>query len=83
VLAPPGLLMGTAFPIGMKLASSRDEALTPWLWGVNGALSVVASVLAVAIALSWSISAAFWTGFAAYVAALVTYRSASRAPQPR
>ena len=83
VLAPPGLLMGTAFPIGMKLASSRDEALTPWLWGVNGALSVVASVLAVAIALSWSISAAFWTGFAAYGAALVTYRLASRAPQPR
>jgi membrane protein implicated in regulation of membrane protease activity len=67
----------------MKLAASRADALTPWLWGVNGALSVVASVLAVAIALTWSISAAFWVGFAAYVAAFVTYRSASRAPQPR
>jgi len=79
VLVPPGILMGTAFPLGMKLASSRADALTPWLWGVNGALSVCASVLAVAIALSWSISAAFWAGFAAYVAAFASYRSASRA----
>jgi lipid-binding SYLF domain-containing protein len=70
--------MGTAFPLGMKLAARRADALTPWLWGVNGALSVVASVLAVAVALSWSISAAFWAGFAAYGAALVSYRSASR-----
>ena len=82
VLVPPGLLMGTAFPLGMKLAASRADALTPWLWGVNGALSVVASVLAVAIALTWSISAAFWAGFAAYVGALIAYRAASRTSAP-
>jgi hypothetical protein len=79
VLAPPGVLMGTAFPLGMKLAAGRAPSLAPWLWGVNGAMSVCASVLAVAISLSWSISTAFWAGFAAYAVALLTYRRASRA----
>ena len=72
LLFPAGLLLGMAFPIGMKAASAsgRAAALTPWLWGLNGAASVVASVLSVCIALAWSIPAAYWTGCAAYGAAL-------------
>lgn len=73
MLFPLGLLMGTLFPLGMRLASARSPALTPWLWGVNGATSVCASVLAVVIALSWSISAAFWTGVGCYVMACVAF----------
>jgi hypothetical protein len=61
--------MGTAFPLGMRIASAKAPALTPWLWGVNGATSVCASVLAVVIALSWGIAVAFWTGVACYVVA--------------
>jgi hypothetical protein len=69
VLAAPGVLMGMAFPLGMRLSNDR-AALTPWLWGVNGATSVCASVLAVAIALSTTISMAFWAGWLCYAAAL-------------
>jgi hypothetical protein len=69
VLAVPGVLMGMAFPLGMRLSNDR-AALTPWLWGVNGATSVCASVLAVAIALSTTISMAFWTGWLCYAVAL-------------
>ena len=76
LLAPPGFLMGMAFPLGMKAASLRNRTLTPWLWGLNGATSVVASVLAVCIALTWSISAAFWTGACCYaLAALFLHRA--------
>jgi hypothetical protein len=71
MLAPAGFLMGTAFPLGMKLAARHAPGLAPWLWGINGATSVCASVLAVAIALGASISAAFWTGAACYLAAAV------------
>src|SRR5262249_59252945 len=78
VLFPAGLLMGMAFPLGITLASERTPGLTPWLWGLNGAGSVLASVLAVCIALTWSLSAAFWTGWLAYVAALLAYRRAAR-----
>ncbi len=83
ILFPLGLFMGMAFPMGIKVASARSEALTPWLWGINGAMSVTASVLAVAIALSAGISACFWTGVACYVAALVTFIWASTAPARR
>jgi hypothetical protein len=73
LLFVPGVLMGMAFPLGMRLAHRQSQALTPWLWGVNGATSVCASVLAVAIALSTTISTAFWTGWLCYVAACVAY----------
>ena len=73
MLAPIGLFMGMAFPLGMRLASGRTQALTPWLWGINGAASVCASVLAVVIALYASISAAFWTGVGCYAVALLAF----------
>jgi hypothetical protein len=78
VLFPAGLLMGMAFPLGITIASARAPGLTPWLWGLNGAGSVLASVLAICIALTWSISAAFWTGWGAYILALLAYRRATR-----
>jgi predicted membrane-bound spermidine synthase len=82
ILFPLGLFMGMAFPLGMKLASFRVAAITPWLWGMNGAASVLSSVLATAIALTFSISASFWCGVACYAIALATYAwSVSRQPE--
>jgi hypothetical protein len=77
MLAPVGFFMGMAFPLGMRLASGRAQALTPWLWGINGAASVCASVLAVVIALYASISAAFWTGAGCYAVAFLAFVWAS------
>ncbi len=72
-LFPVGLFLGMAFPLGMTVTSSRAPGLTPWLWGINGATSVCASVVGVAIALSSGISTAFWAGFACYAAALLSF----------
>ncbi len=66
ILAPMGLAMGMPFPTGMKVVSAWPDAPTPFFWGINGATSVCASVLAIAIALSWGISAAFWAGCVCY-----------------
>ena len=82
LLFPAGLLMGMAFPLGLRLAAGHAAALTPWLWGVNGATSVLAAVLAVAIALTWSISTAFWAGVAAYGVALLAFRAGGDASAP-
>src|SRR6185503_6279292 len=49
LIAVMGVLMGMAFPLGMRLAMASRRELAPWLWGVNGATSVFASVLAVVI----------------------------------
>jgi len=71
LLGVPGIFMGMPFPLGMRLALERSPGLAPWLWGINGAFSVGASVLAVALALAFGISAAFWLGAAAYVVAML------------
>ena len=73
ILCPIGLFMGMAFPLGMKAASKGYAELTPWLWGINGATSVCASVLAVAIALQFGISKAYWSGFAWYLVAFLAF----------
>lgn len=72
VLAPIGFMMGMPFPMGIRAAASRPstEDLTPWLWGMNGATSVLASVLAIVVAMNAGITVSFWTGFACYVVAV-------------
>jgi hypothetical protein len=78
LLAVMGVPMGMAFPIGMRIAVASREALAPWLWGINGATSVLASVLAVVIAMASGISAAFWTGVASYAVALAAFAVVAR-----
>ncbi len=75
ILVPLGFFMGMAFPIGMARAMREKPSLAPWLWGINGAASVCASVLAVVIALAAGISAAFWVGAACYAIALLSLQS--------
>jgi hypothetical protein len=82
LLFPAGLVMGMAFPLGMKLAAGRARELTAWLWGLNGAASVMASVLSVCIALTWSISTAYWAGWLCYVGAFAAFAAAARRDGP-
>jgi hypothetical protein len=81
-LFPMGFFMGMAFPLGFRLASEHSSALTAWLWGINGAASVLASVLAIAIAMATTISIALWTGVACYIAAATAFTSL-RVPSTR
>lgn len=73
ILFPLGLFMGMAFPLGMRMASTLSSAITPWLWGVNGAASVCASVFAVVVALSSGIAMTFWTGCVSYLIAGIMF----------
>ena len=85
ILMPLGLVMGVPFAIGMRAASTRAGAPTAFLWGINGATSVCASVLAVTIAVFFGISAAYWTGLAAYAVAAASLAGIVRrrdAPAP-
>ena len=71
LLAPMGLVMGVPFPLGMNVAALKPSAPTAFFWGINGATSVCASVLAVAVSMGWGISAAFWAGCLSYLVAAV------------
>ena len=69
LLAPLGLLMGMAYPLGINILRDFGEELVPWAWGMNGVMSVVASVLATFIASRIGFTGALLTGVAAYCVA--------------
>lgn len=85
ILAPLSLAMGMPFALGMR-AASADGAPTAFLWGINGATSVVSSVFAMVIAVFWGITMTLLAGFAAYVLAtgsmFVLVRRLRGAPAP-
>jgi hypothetical protein len=68
LLLAMGFFMGMPFPIGLR--KNRDPALVPWLWGVNGAASVLCSVLATVVAMASGIGVSFWCGVVCYGVAL-------------
>ena len=74
LLAPAGLLMGQAFPAGMKrfgAPSAAGEDARPWLWAVNGAASVAASTLAVALSIAGGIRLTLGLAAACYAATVL------------
>jgi hypothetical protein len=86
VLAPLGFLMGIPFPSGItRLSIKGSGAMTPWAWGINGAASVVASILAALLAISLGFRWVFLTGTFCYaidlLMALVWHRRRSRFPR--
>lgn len=82
LLAPAGVGMGMAFPLGLKAALEQAGDVAAWLWALNGALSVVGSVLGVVIAMAAGISATWWCGTACYALAWLLARSMSPAAPP-
>jgi hypothetical protein len=81
MLFPSGFFMGMAFPVGMKQAAYTDNAPTAWYWGINGAFSVVSSVLAVVVAVFWGVTVTLVAGLAAYVVALASLKWSQRKVQ--
>jgi len=78
LLAPIGLLLGMAYPLGIRILRGFGEELVPWAWGLNGVMSVVASVVAVFIGSRIGFTAVFLTGVGAYVLALGSMMLAMR-----
>jgi hypothetical protein len=56
VLMPAGFLMGFAFPTGMHMVDAISREPAAWFWGINGATGVLASTLAVMIAITMGIN---------------------------
>ena len=62
---PLGFVLGMFFPLGIKLVNQVDTRMVPWAWGVNGMGSVVSSVLAIILAMSYGFN------FISYLAIIV------------
>jgi len=59
--------MGIALPAGLMRFGEEHKA---WFWAVNGAASVLASVLSIALSIAFGFRATSLTAVALYVAAV-------------
>ncbi len=60
--------MGMCFPLGLRLFREYADSCLPWMWGINGATGVLASVFAVAISMWAGISASLLIAVCCYAA---------------
>jgi hypothetical protein len=70
MLAPLGLTLGMAMPLGLRRLQGLHPAGVPWAWGINGIASVLASVLAVFVAINFGFAITTLLALAFYLAAL-------------
>ncbi|MGE0867701.1 MAG: hypothetical protein AB7P03_04005 [Kofleriaceae bacterium] len=62
-----GFCLGVPFPAGMRLLGDAGKLSAPWMWGVNGVMSVVGSVGAALGARAWGFGAMLALGAVVYV----------------
>ena len=68
-------LLGMPFPSGIRaLELAGRQRLVPWVWGINGAMSVLASVTAIILAIELGYTALFLLGAACYGLAALLLR---------
>ena len=84
-----GLPLGAVFPTVIASAGSQDDDLVSWAWAVNGAASVVGSIVAVAAALVLGFTVVGLLAAAGYVVAALSVTTGLRlraattaSPQP-
>jgi len=66
LLCVPGFLMGMPFAQGVRLSARLAPGWVPWLWAVNGSASVIASILAALLAVTFNFTAVLAVGAGAY-----------------
>ncbi len=68
-LLPLAFCLGVPFPQALKLVGAEDKPQVALAWSINGLMTVVGSVLAVALSITSGFSAVLWLGAGAYLAA--------------
>jgi hypothetical protein len=70
LLAPLGVVLGMAMPIGLRRLSELHPAGVAWAWGINGITSVLGSALGVFVAINWGYAVTTLLALACYLVAL-------------
>jgi hypothetical protein len=79
VTFPLGFVMGMPFPMGLRAAGARGDTLVAWGLGVNSFASVVASLLAMPLAMFWGFPAVSVLAMGLYAFAALTALRANTA----
>jgi hypothetical protein len=80
LILPFGFLLGIPFPTGIQiLKQNKMEKYIPWMYGVNGILTVLGSILAVTLSMTFGFSITFLTGLSIYfILFLIIYKHSYR-----
>ena len=71
LIFPLGYILGIPFPSFLTLLKAKDmEDYIPWMYAINGAMSVVGSVSTIILSMMWGFSIAFFAGLLCYVVVL-------------
>jgi len=82
LLLPFGFLLGIPFPTGIQiLKQSNLVKYIPWMYGVNGIMSVLGSVIAVVLSMILGFTPSFFTGLGFYLILFIFLTSGSRNPK--
>ena len=78
MIIPFGFLLGIPFPTAIQiLKEEKMEQYIPWMYGVNGTMSVLGSVIAVIIAMIWGFTPSFFMGLIFYLSVFLFISSKS------
>jgi hypothetical protein len=80
-IAPLAWFLGMCFPLGLRLAGQHSDTITAWMWGVNGAAGVMASIVAVMVSMWLGIDVSLWIAAALYAALVFPMRALSGGPE--
>jgi hypothetical protein len=72
LIAPLAMVMGMAFPLGLKRLGTDQPRFIPWAWSANGFTSVLATLCAPAMAMLWGFDTVIWSAIGCYGLAAVT-----------
>jgi hypothetical protein len=68
LLLPFGFLLGIPFPTGIQILKQNNLVrYIPWMYGVNGIMSVLGSVIAVILSMIWGFTPSFFAGLSMYL----------------
>jgi hypothetical protein len=73
LVAPVGVLLGVFFPTVLAALKERAPAFVPWAWGINGAFSVLAPILAVAFSVTFGITALLLATIPVYLLSAIAW----------
>src|SRR5690348_10503865 len=69
LITPVGLLLGTYFPLGLRMVGKNNQDTIAWAWGLNCGFSVLGSILSIIIAQFSGFDMVLLLACMAYVAA--------------
>jgi hypothetical protein len=78
LLVPLGLVLGSFFPLGIRMAERTNPKLVPWAWAVNGCATVIGTLVAVMAGMTWSFTAVTLVAMAVYAAGVGALWAAER-----